>query len=165
MAEMLERCDAAGSPLGAVSRERAHGDPTVIHLVVHLHVFHPDGRLLLQKRSLAKDLYPGVWDTAVGGHVGAGEDVRAALQREAREELGIDASGAVALHSYLHANPHESEYVHTWRLVSEGPFEPNRLEIQEVRFHTAQEIQGHLGDGTYTPNFEAEWARIREKAR
>lgn len=160
MGEMLERCDVDGRPLGPVARERAHGDPTIIHLTVHLHVFHPDGRLLLQKRSAHKDLYPGVWDTAVGGHVGAGENVLAALRREAGEELGIEAGDAIPLYRYLHANTHESEYVHTWRLVCGGPFHTPPQEIEAVRFHTAGEIEAHLGDGTFTPNFEAEYRRL-----
>jgi isopentenyldiphosphate isomerase len=71
--EMLERCDAAGRPLGPVRRQSCHGDPSIIHLVVHLHLFDGAGGLFLQKRSSRKDLYPGRWDTAVGGHVHAGE--------------------------------------------------------------------------------------------
>ena len=36
-----------------------------------------------------KDIQPGKWDTAVGGHVDYGESVEDALFRETREELGI----------------------------------------------------------------------------
>ena len=61
----------------------------------------PAGRLYLQKRSMSKDTNPGRWDTSVGGHVSAGEEVTDALLREAREELGIDAAGAAFLYSWL----------------------------------------------------------------
>ncbi len=164
-AELLARCDDRGRPMGPVSRHRCHGDPSIIHLTVHLHVFDGAGRLFLQKRSQAKDLYPGSWDTAVGGHVKAGEGVRQALLREAHEELGIDAGAAHPLHEYLHTNRHESEYVHAWGIVSKGPFSLDPLEVEAGRFHTASQIEAHLGDGTFTPNFEDEYARLKTQTR
>jgi isopentenyldiphosphate isomerase len=133
----------------------------VIHLVVHLHVTDGRGGLFLQKRSAAKDLYPGRWDTAVGGHLAAGETPREALLREAGEELGIDASAARGLYRYLHANEHESEYVHTFGLVWAGPFRLAPGEVDDGRFFTAAEMDALLGTQVFTPNFEDEYARLR----
>ena len=47
-------------------------------------------RVLLARRSPARGWYPDVWDVP-GGHVEPGEDGPAALARELREELGIEA--------------------------------------------------------------------------
>ena len=159
--EILQSCDLQGRPLGPVSRELCHGDPAIVHLVVHLHVFDPEGRLLLQRRSAHKDLYPGRWDTAVGGHVAAGESVRQALKREALEELGLDATAAKPVHDYLHRNEHESEYVHAFRMLSSGPFLANPEEIDEVQFFPGVRIETLLGSSLFTPNFEAEYALLR----
>lgn len=158
--ELLERCDECGRPLGPVERSRCHGDPSLVHLTVHLHVVDGRGGLYLQKRSMLKDLYPGRWDTAVGGHAGAGEEPRSALLREAREELGIDASAAEPLYEYLHSNAHESEYVHTFGIVLPGPFRLHPDEIAGGRFHSRAEIEAGLGTGLFTPNFEHEYARL-----
>ena len=49
-----------------------------------------DGRVLLCHRSPDRKWYPDVWDVP-GGHVEAGETGAAALARELREELGVDA--------------------------------------------------------------------------
>lgn len=160
MAEMLQGCDRNGRPTAAVSREACHGNPSQVHLTVHLHVFDHQGRLLLQERSARKDLYPNRWDTAVGGHVEAGESPWQALAREAREELGLDAAGAVPLHEYLHCNEHESEYVHAFALRHPGPFAANPEEISQVRFFTVAEIAALLGTGALTPNFEEEFRRL-----
>ena len=102
--EMFQLVDREGNPAGQASREECHGNPLLIHLVVHLHVFDPAGGSCCRRERMSKDTNPGLWDTSVGGHVRAGEDVHEALMREAREELGIDASGARFLYGYLYGN-------------------------------------------------------------
>ena len=61
----------------------------LLHPVVHLHILNRYDQLYLQKRSMKKDLLPGYWDTAVGGHISYGEYVQEALFRESSEELGF----------------------------------------------------------------------------
>jgi isopentenyldiphosphate isomerase len=160
--ELLQLVDRAGSPVGQAAREQCHGNPRLIHLVVHLHVFAADGRLYLQKRAASKDTNPGRWDASVGGHVHAGEDVHDALVREAREELGIDAGGASFLYGYLFESAFESEYAKCFALTWEGPLTPDLSEIETGRFFTRGEIDAALGTGFLTPLFELEWPRLKE---
>ena len=61
------------------------------HRVTYIFVFHPDGRLFIQKRTTTKDVYPGYYDLAAGGVVCVGESYDESAQREAAEELGITA--------------------------------------------------------------------------
>ena len=145
---------------GQASRQECHGNPRLIHLVVHLHLFDLSGRLYLQKRSMSKDTNPGLWDTSVGGHVSAGEPVLDALAREAREELSIDASGASYLYSYLNANDFESEYAECFILRSSQLVTPDPVEIEEGRYFAVEEVQGMIGAGTLTPLFEKEWPKL-----
>lgn len=53
-------------------------------------------RVLLQRRSLDKDVWPGRWDASAAGHVAAHEDAHAAMIRELDEELGLASSPAGA---------------------------------------------------------------------
>jgi len=61
------------------------------HKAVYIAVVSSDGRLLVHKRSDAKDVLPGAWDVVAGGLLDAGEPWDAAARRELAEELGIDA--------------------------------------------------------------------------
>src|SRR5512135_642118 len=99
--EMLEIVDSDGNVLGLAERSELHGNPALIHRVVHVLVFDTHGRLLLQKRSLSKDVAPGKWDTSVGGHVNPGEDIESAALREMREELGMAGVELNFLYRYL----------------------------------------------------------------
>ncbi len=158
--EMFQLVDRRGNPIGSASREECHGNPRLIHLVIHCHVFNAAGRLLLQKRSRSKDTNPGRWDTSVGGHVMAGEPVREALLREAREELGLDAAAAVPLYSYLREGSFESEYAECFHLETTEVPRPDPVEIEEIRYYTPEEIEALLGQGALTPMFEEEWPRL-----
>jgi len=157
---MFQLVDRNGTRLGAASREECHGNPLLIHLVVHLHVFDARGRLYLQKRSMRKDTNPGHWDTSVGGHVNAGEDVAAALIREAREELGIDAGGAKFLYALLSEGSFESEYAQCFSLTWQGEIHPDPDEIEEGRFFSLAEVESLMGTGVLTPLFEREWPML-----
>lgn len=55
-----------------------------------------NGRVLLCLRSRERTAFPSVWDFP-GGHVELGEAPEVALQRELREELGIDIATPVDL--------------------------------------------------------------------
>lgn len=159
--ELFQLVDRKGNPIGQAPRALCHGDPTLIHLVIHLHVFDERGRLFLQKRARTKDTNPGLWDTSVGGHVAAGETVHQALTREAREELSIDASAARPLYEFFYEGPFESEYARCFALSWTGPISPDPEEIEAGRFHAISEVDSMVGTGTLTPLFEKEWPMLK----
>lgn len=60
-----------------------------LHRVVHLYLFDAKGRLLLQRRSLTVDHFPGALIISVLGHVDAGASSMETAERELEEELGL----------------------------------------------------------------------------
>lgn len=153
--EILEVVNEQGEVVGLVPRSAIHGDPSLMHRVVHVLVFNKKGEILLQKRSMSKDVAPGRWDTSVGGHVGPAEGLLDAAMREMLEELGIEAAPR-PLYSYVHSNTYETELVHTFRADHEGGFSHNAHEIDEVRFWPLEEIKKHMGRQVFSDNFEHE---------
>ena len=160
--ELLDLVDADNTVIGTVARSRVHGEPALRHRAVHVLVYDNRGRLLLQKRSSAKQIQPGKWDTSVGGHLAAGESYLAAAAREAAEELGlaIDAAALAPVHEYVWRSAVETEHVASYRIQCGGPFRPHPEEIDEVRFWSAEELRAAAGSAVLTPMLEHELALL-----
>lgn len=90
--EQLIQVDENNRVIGSISRANAHSDGDKIYRTIFIIVKDNHGKILLQKRSQTKDLYPGCWDLSVGGHVKYGQSYVAAATEELREELGIKAN-------------------------------------------------------------------------
>lgn len=157
--ELFPVVDPSGFVVGAATRGRCHDGSHLLHPVVHLHLFNSRGELYLQKRPMWKDIQPGRWDTAVGGHVDWGESVEEALYREVSEELGITDFTPTFVESYRFDSDRESELVCVYRTTYDGPVHPSE-ELDGGRFWTLQEIRDQLGKGIFTPNFEGEIGRV-----
>lgn len=159
--EMFPIVDEQGAVIGSATRQQCHSGAKLLHPVVHLHVFDNDGRLFLQKRSMAKDIQPGKWDTAVGGHVDYGETVATALLREAEEELSLTMRNPEKLYTYVFESDVERELVNTFRcLASEEEIKVDLDEISEGRFFTIEEVETMISSGQTTPNFALEFAKL-----
>lgn len=67
--ELFPIVDEEGRVVGKATRGECHSGTHLLHPVVHLHVFNSQGDIYLQRRQEWKDIQPGKWDTAVGGHI------------------------------------------------------------------------------------------------
>lgn len=160
--EMFPIVEPNGLVTGMSPRSYCHSAAKPLHPVIHLHIIDRDGRLYLQKRSLKKDIQPGKWDTAVGGHVSYGETLMEALYREAFEEVGLNDFNPVYLHSYVFESEVERELVNVFAAVGRYELKPDGDEVEEGRFWDMDEIEENFGKSLFTPNFEGEFVRIKD---
>ena len=82
--EMFPIVDEQGNITGTATRGECHSGSKLLHPVVHLHIFNANGDLYLQKRPEWKDIQPGKWDTAVGGHIDLSPNVKRSLSLSTR---------------------------------------------------------------------------------
>lgn len=156
---MLPLVDESGAVTGCATRGRCHNGSGLLHPVVHLHVFNLSGELYLQRRPEWKDIQPGRWDTAVGGHVAAGETVGEALRREVAEEIGLKDFEPEPLARYIFESRRDREMVYVFRArTAEIPVPSD--ELDGGRFFSHEEIRARMGTDFFTPNFEQEYRTV-----
>jgi len=159
--ELFPVVDESGNQTALAPRSVCHdGKSMLLHPVIHLHLFNKKGELFLQKRSLNKDIAPGLWDTSVGGHVNPDEKAEEALLRETREELGIALEEYFFLYSYIWQSARERELVKTFKAITSQMISVNHDEISEGKYWSIGEIKKHIGTGIFTPNFEHEFEKL-----
>ena len=158
--EIFPVVDEDGKVIGQIDRGHAHDGTKILHPVVHLHVFNSRGELYLQKRPDWKDIQPGKWDTATGGHVHYGVSIEEALKREVGEELGISDFTPRFICKYVFEGKRERELVYVHTTIYDGPISPSREELAGGKFWSRQEIADNMGKGVFTPNFEDEYQRL-----
>lgn len=157
--EIFPVVDERGNVVGRATRGECHSGSMLLHPVVHLHLFNSRGELYLQRRPDWKDIQPGKWDTAVGGHIDYGESVEEALRREVREEIGLTDFTPEFLRSYVFSSSRERELVNAFRAVTDITPNPSE-ELDGGRFWTSEEIAQAIGKGILTPNLENELALL-----
>lgn len=122
------------------------------HLVVHMCIFNPRGEMLLQRRQLDKDGWPGMWDITMGGSAVAGDDSRRAAEREVFEEMGVrvDLTGVrPALTKYA---PHifDDFYIIEQDVALEDlAFQPE--EVCDAKWADEAEVLRMIDAGTFIP--------------
>ena len=154
--------ESSGLVIGRATRNYCHSGAKPLHPVIHIHIIDRFSRIYLQKRSMNKDIQPGKWDTAVGGHVSYGEGILEAVYREASEELGFTEFNPIHLETYQFESEIEKEMVNVFAAVGTYELHPDLDEVDEGRWWELADIDSNLDKGVFTPNFESEFRMIRK---
>ena len=123
--EIFDIVDENGNPTGqTIERSLAHTNGTR-HRTVHIWIarkVNGKWQVLLQKRALTKDSFPGRYDTSSAGHIQAGDEPLESAMRELKEELGIAAK------------PEQLQFVDTFRIQYEKEFHNKIFKDNEIAF-------------------------------
>ena len=130
-------------------RKEIH-DKMLIHRSINVVVFHPDGRLLIQKRAAIKRTFASFWDVSCSGHVdyedhpngnpnASTEAYLSAATRELEEELGITAPLTI-LGEYAPFSGVNIERCMLFSVEATGPFTLQESEVEQVRWVTKEEL-------------------------
>lgn len=135
------------------------------HRAVHVLLFNARQKLFLQKRSMLKDCFPGVWDSSASGHLNQGEDYDACAQREVTEELGVILEQAPArLFKVAACAETGQEFVWVYQGRHEGPFTLQPEEIERGDWFEPEAITRWLTDrpGDFASGFVLIWRQWRQ---
>jgi isopentenyldiphosphate isomerase len=132
--------------VGRVRRGEAHRNRALLHRSVQVLVLSSDGRLLLQRRSQQKDLFPGYYCASASGHVMAGEEYAQTAAREVVEELGI-APPLTYLGTTLVRSAFETEMTQVFLACSDGPFHFHPAETEGGLFLTRRALHRAHSEG------------------
>lgn len=162
--ELLAVVDADDNIIDRRPRSEIHARG-LRHRAVHILVFNENSQVLLQKRSLKKDLNKGLWDTSAAGHVDDGETYDICAPRELKEELGICAN-LTPLFKLESTPALGMEFIQVYRCLHNGPFQFSADEIDEIRWSAQNEVNERVNrnDDSLTETFKIIWRRYNELA-
>ena len=151
MEEYIDIWNSDGQPTGqSCLKDEAHQNGW-FHPTVHVWFYTTSPALLLQKRSLTKDTFPGFWDVSVAGHVCAGESILDGAIREVKEEIGLDinASDLKPLDIRKNTNRFDNgiidcEFQHVFLVQLETNISKlciQKSEVDKVRLFTFEELK------------------------
>lgn len=158
--ECFDVVDANDIVLGQATRGEVHARG-LWHRAVHVLVFNGAGEVFLQKRSMAKDMSPGCWDSSCSGHLDAGEDYDTAAVRELREEIGLEVIATPRRWFRLNACAQTGwEFVWVYEERAEGPFVLHPAEIECGAWYSLADVSRGIAErpSEFTPAFRLVWA-------
>ncbi len=153
--DTAERFDLYTADRVKTGRTMLRGEPVpdgLCRLVVHVCIFDPEGRMLIQQRQPFKKGWSGLWDLSVGGCAVSGDSSRSAAERETREELGLDIRLENVRPTLTLSFDHgfDDFYVLTQPVdLSSLRLQPE--EVQAVRWADREEILRMIDDGQFIP--------------
>ena len=132
------------------------------HSSIHLIIMNKDKtKVLLQKRSNTKDLYPNTWDISVGGHIMSKESDKEAVKRELKEELGIESSNIELVKKYreeLNNNGVDSKEIVSLFIMqideNVEKFKLQKEEVSNIKWFTKIEMENLIKDRKVIPHIE-----------
>ena len=151
----MEYLDLYTAERQKTNRTLVRGEPVpegYYRLVVHVCLFDPQGRMLIQQRQPFKRGWSNLWDLTVGGCAVSGDTSRSAAEREVFEELGlsVDLSGVRPTLTIHFEDGFDDYYVLT-RPVDTDALRLQAEEVQAVRWASEEEILGMIDDGRFIP--------------
>jgi isopentenyl-diphosphate delta-isomerase len=163
--ELFDVVDAKDRVIGQAQRGEVHAKG-LWHRAVHVLVFNRAGHIFLQKRSMSKDMSPGLWDSSCAGHVDSGEDYDHAAWRELQEELGVKLDQRPARWLRFGACEDNAwEFMWVYRVEHEGPFVLHPEEIERGEWVEPGVLTGKIKEDpeNYCSAFRMIWAEIGRK--
>ncbi|MDH4120264.1 MAG: NUDIX domain-containing protein [Deltaproteobacteria bacterium] len=162
--EQVDWIDDQGQVLGVVTRARMRAE-NLLHRVSSTLVTRADGRVFVQKRTLTKDVFPGLWDVFVGGTVASGETFEQNARRELGEELGIFGVPVLHLLDHTYRGPQTQAHIRVFTCRWEGPVTLQPEEVAAGHWAEPQEVDQLIAQGELCPDSAQGWGLVKAQRK
>jgi len=149
--ELIWIVDEKNRPLGGTTRAIMRAK-RLIHRSTYIMVTDPKGRLLLQKRTLSKDVYPGLWEIAAGGVVAYGEGYLESALRELEEETGIKTPNLKKHLDFYYEDDVNRLWGRLFSCTHKGDIRPQEEEVEEAIFADKKTLARLMANEKFTPD-------------
>ena len=168
--DIVNECDEV---VGSAPRSIVHARG-LLHRAAHVIIFRGSGEgreILLQKRSMSKDSYPGIYTTSCSGHVDSGETYDIAAVREMREETGLSVkisdlreTGKISARA---ETGNEFTFVYELECPKDAKFSPPPDEVASLDWMRVADFEAEIkaSPQKFTPSFLCVYAFYKASAR
>ncbi|MBW3002339.1 NUDIX domain-containing protein [Candidatus Woesearchaeota archaeon] len=156
MTETLDVVDEKDEVIATASRKECH-EKKIRHRGVQVFILNEEGDFFIQKRSPKKDIFPGLYEGGITGHVLSGETYKQAAVRELKEELGINIheNDLREMFSFKILFENEHELITAYLLDYDGQIKIDQDEVVSGQFLSLDELKQKIKDNEkeFTPAF------------
>jgi isopentenyl-diphosphate delta-isomerase len=154
------------------SKSEIHKTSGILHRAFSIFIYSDTGKVLLQKRSQNKQLWPNYWSNSCCSHPRKGEKYLVAAHRRMIDELGVDAE-LTYQYKFIYSADYknigtEKELcsVYTGTITNPSLIQFNKNEIKECRWFDIEEVDAMISVNPehFTPWFLAEWKSLNHKS-
>jgi len=149
--EYVYHVDGNDKVLRKVTRKEMR-EKTLLHRISDILVFNSKGEILVHKRTITKDLFPGFYAVLVGGSVSYGETYDECAQREVHEEIGIKNAHLKFLFKFTYIGPHNKSLGHVYKMIHNGPFKFQKEEIALAGFMSLSKLKQFMENKKFCPD-------------
>lgn len=120
-------------------------EKALLHRVARVIIKNSKNEFLVQKRSLRKDIHPGLWDIGIAETVKGGDSYESTAMRGLLEELEITGISNIQLmHSVLfklkYFSKNHNILCKVYYLLYDGQIYAQEEKIDEIKYLTSKEV-------------------------
>lgn len=164
-------CNADGEQLSQIEKFSAHIIPGKLHRAFSVILIDEKGRIILQKRSMKKMLWPGIWSNSCCSHYRNDSNRIEEVERRITEELGCKAADLNYITQFQYHARYldigvEKELCDIWlgKAISLDVCE-NPEEVDAVAFLSPTDLDSAISakSSSFSPWFTLEWPIVFSK--
>ena len=149
--EMVDLVNEENQVIGLATRKEVRAK-NLLHRGVGILCHNSHGEVYVHRRTMTKDVFPGMYDMFVGGVVVSGESYLGAARREIREELGIVGPEPRSLFHHLYVGPHNRSWVAVYEVEWDGPIVHQESEVEWGTFLPMKELISKTAEWDFVPD-------------